>query len=352
MTLSGSALFVTLTLLLSPTKCAVFENVTLSLSTGWRKLLSSERPPTKIVFIESSDSLGEYVNLHPLEYVTIADQKIPELKENSLANLPNKNGVYITSSEVTKIEPGTFKNVPRLDRVHLDGNRIEEIEDGVFTNLQLRKLYLRNNKISKLGLAAFSNMTRLEDINLTYNKLSTWSSDWFSGTPVASVYIAHNLIEELPADVFAYMFPFKRISGEISIWNFIISNNRLKKVHTDAFRNVNHFGSLSLSNNSLENLSPKVFHSVETINHLHLNSNLLSNIDGLFYSIYIYNLHLDDNRLSCFPSGVFNASDIHRVSINRNPLTCDCVHYWKDQQERSIQLRFNFVYDKEKCVNI
>ncbi|RZC38496.1 LRR 8 domain containing protein [Asbolus verrucosus] len=347
--ITSNCVLLTIIVLSSPVNCEVFENVSLSLSTQWQKLFIHGQPPRETVFIESSNSLGEYVNLQPLELVTITNQEILELKEDSLANLPNIYSIHITSSGIKKIEPGTFKNVPKLDYVNLSDNRIEQIEDGVFTNLQLRALYLQNNKISKLGAAAFNNMTLLTEIVLSYNKISTWNSDWFIGTRVGSVYIAHNMIEELPADVFAYIFPFKRINAHLTVWNFIISNNGLKKVHEDAFRNVNGFGIISLANNSLEYLPSKVFRWVKGVNVLDLKNNQISNIDGLFDDISIKYLHLDDNRLSCFPTDIFYVSIINHVLINRNPLTCNCFEHWKQWQKRNNVVVF-YSKQQEKCI--
>ena len=337
-----------LTILLSDfVNSATFENVTVLLTTQLGKLFLYGKPPIAAIFIPSSETLTDYINHQPLEVVTIRNQKIPKLVENSLSNLSNIVHLSIISSGVTELEPGTFKNVPKLDGLNLEGNLIKEIKNGVFTGLQVKFIYLNNNKISIIENNAFNNMT-LTLISLNNNRISAWNTNWFLGSPVGSIYIAKNRLEEVPPHAFDFGLKFKRLNVPLTVWNVVLAQNRIKKVHKDAFKHVNGFGYLSLADNNLEELPREVFHSVKNINTLDLTNNNLYHVNGVFDDININQLILLNNSLSCFPMEVFDISTISYVFVDGNPFTCVCVERWKNFQ---IQNNVWVVYNMKNLEN-
>jgi hypothetical protein len=348
----NSVIFLTLVSLACFTSVdsAVFENVTVSLTTELTKLYVYGRPPIDVVLIQSSNTLGEYVNLQPLEIVTIQNERVPFLKENSVGNLPNIIHVSIISCRVKRVEPGAFQNVPKLDSINLDSNLIETIEDGVFTNLRVRSVYLNNNKIVTIGNAAFNNMT-LTTLSLNNNKISKWNSDWFVGTPVNSIYLSNNLLEVLPANAFAFGWMFKKVNVPLLAWHIDFSKNRLKKIHPDAFTHINGFMYLSFADNYLGELSPNLFKSVKQINTLDFSDNRIANVERIFDDITVNQLILINNTLSCFPTNVFDVSRINFIFLDGNPLTCGCVQMWKHfQMQNNALVVYNMENLERNCV--
>ncbi|XP_044261873.1 leucine-rich repeat-containing protein 15-like [Tribolium madens] len=331
-------------------KSAIFENVTVLLTTEWNKLFYFGRTPMEKVYIASSDTLAEFVNLQPLEIVWIRNGNIPYLRKNSLSNLPNIVQISVVSSGVKKIDPGTFQNDPKLDIINLENNQIEEIPNGAFTGLHLKALYLNNNQISRLGSAAFSNMT-MTVLKLDNNKISRWRSEVFMGTPIGTLSLANNLIEEIPANAFSYGFQFKRINVPLAAWHVVLSQNRIRKIHPQAFNMVNGFGYLSLADNYLTDLPKNLFRYVKNINTLDLTNNQISDVRGVFDDININQLVLINNTMNCFPDEVFDISRINFVFLDGNPVTCGCVSMWKDIQLRNnIWVVFNMKELEKNCI--
>lgn len=328
---------------------ATFENITVLLTTEWTKFLIFGKSPLHNVYIKSANSL-EVVNLQPFEQLWIQNEKIPKLRKGSLSNLPNIVQISVTSSGVTKLEPGVFRNVPKLEVVNFENNQIEEIENGVFTGLQLKAVHLNNNRISRLANAAFQNMTMIL-LNLNNNFVSRWQSEVFLGTPVSTLSLANNQIEEIPANAFSYGFGFKKLNVPLVAFQVVLSGNRIRRIHPEAFRFVNGFGYLSLADNFLKEIPRSLFYYVKKINTLDLTNNQISDVRGVFDDININQLILINNTLSCFPEQVFDISRIDFVFLDGNPVTCDCVSMWKDIQLRNqIWVLFNMKQLEENCV--
>ncbi|XP_064213882.1 leucine-rich repeat-containing protein 15-like isoform X1 [Tribolium castaneum] len=347
----GSIISIILTcFLVNGAKSATFENVTVLLTTEWNKLFYLGRTPMEKVYVASSNTIAEFVNLQPLEIVWIRNEHIPYLRENSLSNLPNIVQISVVSSGVKKIAPGTFQNDPKLDVINLESNQIEEVPNGVFTGLQLKALYLSNNQISRMGSAAFSNMT-MTVLKMDNNKISRWRSEVFMGTPIGTLSLANNLIEEIPANAFSYGFQFKRINVPLAAWHVVLSQNRIRKIHPQAFSLVNGFGYLSLADNYLKDLPKDLFRYVKSINTLDLTNNQISDVGGVFDDININQLILINNTLNCFPDEVFDISRINFVFLDGNPVTCGCVAMWKDIQLRNnIWVVFNMKELEKNCI--
>ncbi|RZB38672.1 LRR 8 domain containing protein [Asbolus verrucosus] len=319
-----------------PIASATFENIEVGLS------FSNDK---RIVVITSDNYLNKYV--HQADEVTIKDQKISKLVENSVTDLTGVIRLHMTRCGIEEIRPGAFKNLPLLKELNLSNNLLKEIKNGVFANLPFDTLYLENNRIAKIENKAFNNLA-LANLFMDNNRISTWNSEWFYGTRLIGISMGNNLIENLPRRSFEYLAKLN-----LGLVYLILNNNKLKSIDPDAFEGLKEASYLSFQNNLLEFLEPGLFDSVQQIYTLELNNNKIREVYyETFRNTKLSEINLKNNLLSCISTDIFNATRMTKIYVHGNPIKCHCVEYWEKWKKNKKLEIDNFNGLKKNCISV
>ncbi|KAJ3643463.1 hypothetical protein Zmor_026173 [Zophobas morio] len=244
---------------------------------------------------------------------TLQMYNIPILKEGAISDIPDMEILKLDEVHIQKIEPGAFQNLPKLQSMSIRLNNLSRIEAGVFNNLNISWLEISLNKSPlTIDADAFDNMTNLYTLILCRIKLTTWNPHWFFNTPnLNSVLVYQNLLEEIPEDAFQNL-------NSKNVLKLNLCQNRIKKVHDNAFRGVKKISLLSLQDNKLEEF----------------NGNILKNISILEFRI-------SENKFQCLNesdfAGIFVAD---QTAIGDNPWKPECLQKilkWGNKNRKTIQ---------------
>ncbi|RZB38669.1 LRR 8 domain containing protein [Asbolus verrucosus] len=162
----------------------------------------------------------------------------------------------------------------------------------------------------------------------------------------------YNLVQELPADAFGYFVNFYKGHKDVKLWYLVLSDNKLEKIHPDAFKGLTEVAYLNLHNNSIQELPPGVFRTVKYINNLVLSDNKIIDIDvpQVFKNTKLTYVTLENNQLSCLPVDIFNITKIYNLKLDGNPLGCECVKSWEMWQNQTGKNIVSFDNIRESCI--
>ncbi|XP_077385123.1 extracellular matrix protein 2 isoform X2 [Festucalex cinctus] len=178
---------------------------------------------------------------------------------------------------------------------------------------QLKSLSLEGNNICSIPAEAFNGLPNLEWINLKKNKLTSAGfhhSALKNLKTLRRLYLDGNLLEVVPANLPASLQELK------------INENRLQKIHANAFRGLPVLVILELEGNLLSeaNVDPEALAPLGQLSYLRLGRNHFRTVpQGL--PVSLLELYLENNLIEEIPAGVFNHSqNLNVLSLRHNRL--------------------------------
>jgi Leucine-rich repeat (LRR) protein len=275
------------------------------------------------VTIDSSESLKENIPKKVFDKIEITNSEIPVLYKNSISDIDNLDELILEDDGISEIQPGAFSHVPQLRKLVIRGNtKLKEIKEGVFNKLNIATLDLSNNSIETVASRAFDDMPELLTVNLADNQLSIWDKNWFAKTPLLTrVSFQNNLIGEIPAGAFRNFQGIKQFGSVSLTINIILSHNKIKSIHKDAFKGL------------------------EKINNLWLDNNQVDSWDGdLLSNVAVKDLRIDQNQLECLSGNLENIFVADTTHIDGNPWECGClknIELWASQHGKDVIMYYS-----------
>lgn len=110
-----------------------------------------------------------------------------------------------------------------------------------------------------------------------------------------------------------------------------LSNNEIRSIASDAFRNLKSLTSLVLYGNKITHLPSRLFDGLTSLQLLLINANKIKCIEkDTFHDLSSLNLlSLYDNSLHNLPNGTFDGmKSLQTLHLARNPFSCDCGLSW------------------------
>ncbi|VDP09142.1 unnamed protein product [Heligmosomoides polygyrus] len=242
-------------------------------------------------------------------YLDLSDNKISEISNFELMNLPQRKELRLQNNQLSEIYPMAFMDVPQLQYLYmrdnligsLDGNRLQafhRLEILDVTNNILQKESEASSPgwkfDGKIDTLAFSNNPNLQLISIQNNNI---------------VQVARNSFDSLD-----------------QLLVLLLANNPIQKGMLDGVRNLQQ---LSLRNNSLSSVDENAFASLRQLTTLDLAHNSLTKIRKRTISLQTKLFWLDrsKNQLASYEDGTFDAK-IANILLDGNPLFCDDEFDW------------------------
>ena len=323
-----------------------------------------------------SQNVFSRLEKQPVRSLSLNDNIIPALYNNSFIHLPKLKYLSLRNSAIQTLEPKAFHGLNKLNILDLSLNMFAYFPSGLPEHLKilimdgnhnmkviqaftfsgspnLEQIHLRNCSISIIHKAGFSDLKKLSFIDLRNNHLthSTILQSTFSqlikldilllGTnPLGSIKeqntfsgleslrkldISNAKITEINELVFK---PLK------SLVYLDLSGNLMHQVlqdNGDVLKNLPLLHFLSLSNNNIVNVNKSMFQYSKVLKNLDLSNNKLVSWNSELFSklTSLRYLRLDNNRITFIHEGMMHAlSNLKSLALSGNPLNCDCHMGW------------------------
>ncbi|XP_022084826.1 relaxin receptor 2-like isoform X2 [Acanthaster planci] len=220
---------------------------------------------------------------------------------------------------------GNLTEVPQdvsnnLTHLNLNGNMLKNLEDGAFGRYtKLRYLNLMGNGIRELPRDVFRGLMDLDKLFLSSNKISSLKPGTFRFLRnLTWLFLNDNEIEVLDEEVF---------QGLETVYWLMLQENRIRNLKRGiSFRDLPALMWLDISDSPLNHLSPDNFSlsGNPPLSILTMNNCNISTIHGDTLQQFrdLSTLHLSENKIQHFPSGLFrNMINLTDLAIANNLAT-------------------------------
>ncbi|XP_008406023.1 podocan isoform X1 [Poecilia reticulata] len=258
--------------------------------------------------------------------------------------LPNKiRRLSLQNNKIKEITVEHISHLHQLETLNLQNNWLttEGLEDEGFEMLEeLAYLYLANNKLSSAPRVL---PPSLVSADFAANQLSRIYPYTFGHKPkLRSVYLHNNKLtdEGLPDNMFNASDTLEILTISSNFLRVVPSNlpssllrlhlksNRLEKIPTGAFEDLQNLRELYLQNNLLTNdgMDNETFSQLSSLEYLDLSNNNLSVVPkGLPRNLVL--LHLEKNAIHSIPGdALISVRNIEYLLLHNNKLRSRSIH--------------------------
>ncbi|GFQ66391.1 hypothetical protein TNCT_671951 [Trichonephila clavata] len=250
-----------------------------------------------------------------LKSLFLGANHITVIKENAFIHFTNLTLLNLEGNYIYDIDSNSIPN--SITSLSLTNNLLENVPlHAIYTLQDLRHLYLSNNVLKRLPCPFYMHTSRLDKLDLSNNMLTHLPDCVFNGSfAMKELHLDFNFIRTLPARGFKYT-KLERLS---------IANNRLLKLHSDAFSGIEvTLTNLDLSFNLMAEFSSAI-KDLKSLIFLSLKGNYLKklhkdDLQGCRKSLEI--LDLSGNCLTRIPSLTLQSLiKLTRLSLQDNNIT-------------------------------
>lgn len=333
------------------------------LSCSSASLSSIPQLPASLTHLDLHDNHIEtldYTNLQRLIFLDLSYNLISGI-DTAVSQLQSVQYLNISDNQVQVLPLTLLCDLPQLAHLNLAHNLISEINftlngtaeftdnstshnESHCTNPSLLRLDLSGNQLSQLPEHFLQGLAGLQWLNLSHNLLPGLPANWSQSLASLRVIdLSHNLLSHLDADAFSHLHALTQL---------YVNHNNLSVL---SVLDLPGLSVLSLSDNPLTTLP--VFSHCSKLHYLHLSNLHIATIDHLTFrglhelqvlnlsGCWLQNLHSDiflglqalhlldlsHNSLSVLYEDTFHNTSA-MISIQGNPLHCDCELFWLYQR--------------------
>lgn len=212
----------------------------------------------------------DLANSQTLKVLNLSFNKINKM--NKTLKMDALTSLHLHNNELEKLEDYAFENCPNLQELDLSGNKLKTLK-----NLKLKSIKMMNvskNLIYNTEPNAFQSCTKLQILDLSDNLQTRITKSIFDGL-------------------------------QSSLLQLDLSKNKLTKIFSDAFSELEQLEKLNLGQNP----------SIKSINHI-------------IFPYHLKLLELNNNSLQELDECSFkHLKDIEYLNLGSNPLSCNCHIY-------------------------
>lgn len=364
------------------------ENIGINTFEGLSEVPKLELSYTLLNVITNASFYG-MINLNDLN---ISHSKVCELQYNTFSNtgkievldlsynmikyfsvnvtdLTNLKMLLLNNNQMTVLYSNTFKGMSALNKIILSNNFIISVDNDTFKNqANLHYLDLSNNTNIKLNFSVINDMKLLETLVLS-NSISNITFEDFDDLPLSMLEISNSNIQNIGK---LHLSKLKKIQS------LCLSKNNVKQLVVGEFSNMDEIVEIDVSYNKIDTIQPGVFKDNHMLVKLNVSHNALlaisygvlrglvhlkvldisfNHINSLeterFYEVpALQELIADHNRITDVSIEDFRGTNIKKLSIGDNPLSCEIVTKLKMASDLSFDITaLRRVVDKEENIH-
>ncbi|KAK3927122.1 Protein artichoke, partial [Frankliniella fusca] len=254
-------------------------------------------------------------NMPALRELRLSHNMLSNNLDQPYWNLPALKGLDLSYNQFRRCDPRLLANLPSLRRLDLSGNNIAHVDPGSFLNTPaLEHVNLSSNALAVVSPATFRMLLNLFELDVGRNRLS----QLVPGLPPGVEYL------RMPMNQVTVLPPPTSPDMNLPALRFLdLSNNGLKRVPADSFRQMPGLQQLLLSGNALQTLETAALQGLNRLERLELRSNRLTSLlpRSLQDLRLLRELDLRGNRLESLPGDVLQeAASLQVLDLSRNQL--------------------------------
>ncbi|XP_035698762.1 leucine-rich repeat-containing protein 4C-like [Branchiostoma floridae] len=229
-------------------------------------------------------------NLENLDVLSAVNNKLTQVSDSDFAGCAKLRMVDLSSNQISAVSQNAFKNLPDLQEIILNKNNLKRMD--VFLPPGLKTLHFQQNLFAEIPPLP----SGIVDLDMSYNPVESFKEGQFSSlTNIQQLSLSGiKCFSEagiITPGVFAGL-------GSVKLGTLSLTNNRLRRVPTDAIDHIGNITDLNLSGNNISTIGPKDFG----------------------HHTYLFTLDLSDNKLTWLPAEALMALDIFMLELSGNPL--------------------------------
>jgi len=209
-----------------------------------------------------------FAGLGHAEYLSLADNSLPEVPYHVLRQMPSLKTLDIGRSRLKIITDMDFQNMTDLQHLVLAGNNISQLDHSSIPHT-LRHLHLGRNNITHLN-GTLRCLKELEWLFLNGNQLTTIDEQLpQEGNKLVLIHAGNNRLQKLPQELRKF----------IQLESLFFQHNELQNLG-GTMQGTRKLKRLHLYNNNIQELSPDEFTELDSLEDLQLGHNQLTSLNG------------------------------------------------------------------------
>jgi len=209
-----------------------------------------------------------FAGLGHAEYLSLADNSLPEVPYHVLRQMPALKTLDIGRSRLKTITDMDFQNMTDLQHLVLAGNNISQLDHSSIPPT-LRHLHLGINNITHLN-GTLRCLKELEWLFLNGNQLTTLDEQLpQEGNKLVLIHASNNRLQKLPQELRKF----------IQLESLFFQHNELQNLG-GTMQGTRKLKRLHLYNNNIQELSPDDFTELDSLEDLQLGYNQLTSLNG------------------------------------------------------------------------
>ncbi|XP_051874865.1 LOW QUALITY PROTEIN: asporin [Pristis pectinata] len=218
----------------------------------------------------------------------LQNNKIKEIKEGDLKNLPSLYALYLVNNRITKIHPKAFRSIKHLKLLYLSWNLLPQIPTNLPTSLL--ELRIDDNKIKKIQKGSFKGMKFLHVLEISGNPFDTTDIEpgAFDGV-LRLIYIrmSEGKLSSVPKNL------------PSNLYELNLDHNRISSIEREDFRRYKDLYRLDLSYNQIKKIENGSLAYLPNLRQIHLENNAVKKVPASVRNLkYLQTLYLHNNNIS------------------------------------------------------
>lgn len=253
-----------------------------------------------------------------LETLDMSHNEISGLPDNGLSSLRALQKLFLQNNRIMTVADRAFVGLSDLQVLNLSTNALTALPPEMFqSSRDIKQIYLNNNSLSVLAPGLLEGLDQLQILDLSVNELtSEWvNRDTFSGlVRLIVLNLSHNRITKIDSLLFQDLNNLQFLSLEY---------NNIGRIADGAFSNLKNLHSLSLAHNNIIEVDSNQFSNLYVLNQLFLDGNRITKIElRSFENITkLHDLGLSGNQLSEVPEAIKTLRFLTSLDLGMNRIT-------------------------------